>query len=176
MGSQRLMFLGQLVWTQNGGWDQSRDRTKVRGWVITSFRWGTRRHQTWSQEEQANCRSTAGMRSSWARWNMRRLSSVSGRRDVATACRMGWAGPRGWSVLFQPLKCPSSSRMDTSRGVLTAPSPRPTPWTHLDVLVLLHVLWGVLGGNTRGRNWGGGSCFSGGRASGWGGRVLAPYE
>lgn len=91
-------------------------RVKVRGWVITSFRWGTRRHQTWSQEEQANCRSTAGMRSSWARWNMRRLASVSGRREVATACEMGrvWALEDGHS---------SSTNINISPLVSTDASP-----------------------------------------------------
>lgn len=142
-------------------------RVKVRGWVITSFRWGTRRHQTWSQEEQANCRSTAGMRSSWARWNMRRLASVSGRREVATACEMGrvWALEDGHSsstninisplvstdaISLLPQDIPHSPEHGCSP---CSTAPIPTPWTHLDVPVLLHVLWWVLHGDTRGKGW-----------------------
>lgn len=171
--------------------------------VLTSFRWGTRRHHTWSQEEQANCRSTAGMRSSCARWNMRRLASVSGSREVATACGSGTRGghtsrtnintgqpsplsrhvPSPAPVTPLPVVhgCPPLSPIDVLLPVSPpSPPPGPIPWTHLDVLVLLHVFWGVLGGDIRGRNWG---CSSdlflslfGGRAPGSGGRVLAPHK
>lgn len=77
-------------------------RESSQAWGLTSFLWGTRRHHTWSQEEQANCRSTAGMRSSWALWNIRRLASVRGNREVATACSVDERGRKGHRCLSSP--------------------------------------------------------------------------
>lgn len=56
---------------------------------------------------------------------MRRLASVSGRSEVATACRM----ERVVSPLlpFLPLQCPSSSPMNTPMDVLPAYLPVPHP-------------------------------------------------
>lgn len=114
---------------------------------------------------------------------MRRLALVSGRREVATACRMGQVGITGWSPLslqahlFLSLRCPSSSPVD----VLPTPAPlSPHPrltWMSRSCFMSS-----------------GGSCMETpgaetedaartsfhpyllrGRAPGWGGRVPVPH-
>jgi hypothetical protein len=75
------------------------------------------------------------MRSSWARWNMRRLASVKGNREVATACGMeGW-GQKGVTLLQQykrvsPLflqMCPPpAQQISSSKCMDVPPSSLPT--------------------------------------------------
>lgn len=89
------------------------------------------------------------MRSSWALWNIRRLACVRGNREVATACNVDKhvTLPRNPTVNTSSL-LPCGQYHPCVSSIHTVSFQPPT---HLDILVLLHVLWWVLRGDMEGK-------------------------